>query len=497
MSRYWRMGLGLMAIVLSGAAVRGQDLLGWEGLVDNPEVGAFAARDARKRPNILLLVLDDQDAFTPFWDAMPRTRRMVRDKGMTFTTAFAPTPICAPGRCTLLSGRLAHNTGVFTLVGPYGGNNFSHQLNHTLPVELMRRGYTNAMFGKSWGTTQINPGWHVWCALGGDHMYEGYGYTVTEDSLHGPPRGYIGNKYSTDFLSDKVVEFLRDREGDRSPFFIWLGPTAPHLPLPPAPRHARIAQARWGGKLPKRPNFNEAEISDKSAWLRATGAVRSAAVPYAQGEYPKRMGSLMAVDEMMERIRRELLAQDEWDNTVVIVVSDNGYNLGSHRLIHKQAPYEESERVPLAIAGPGIAKGKVSKLVGIQDIAPTIVELAGGRVPGWMEDGRSLVPFLDGEDEANVRWRDAIVGEYIGGYVTPGYNPGGSMRRGYSLDLPTYTSLRTERYKYIRWQSGEEEIYDLRADPYELSNMLKVRKPGVTKLRQSLRAKLARELQGG
>src|SRR5262249_49902442 len=71
------------------------------------------------RPNILVLLLDDQDEFTPYWEAMPRTAAMVQN-GLRFRNAFSPTPICAPGRCTFLTGRLAHNTGVYTLSGPNG-----------------------------------------------------------------------------------------------------------------------------------------------------------------------------------------------------------------------------------------------------------------------------------------------------------------------------------------------------------------------------------------
>jgi len=116
-------------------------------------------------------------------------------------------------------------------------------------------------------------------------------------------------------------------------------------------------------------------------------------VPYARQEYHKRMGSLLAVDEMMGRIRSVLVSQGRWDKTIVVVTSDNGYNLGAHRLIHKMAPYEESIRIPLYIAGPGISGGEVGKIVGLHDLAPTFLQLAGGQVPSYI-DGKSLLPFL-------------------------------------------------------------------------------------------------------
>jgi arylsulfatase A-like enzyme len=443
-----------------------------------------------QRPNFVLLVLDDQDAFTPFWDAMPRTRQLVPARGLIFTNAFSTTPICTPGRATILSGRQAHHTHVYTLVGPTGGWNFASQLGSTFAVALSQLGYTNALFGKTWGSTVPDPGWRVWCALGGDHMYEGYNYEVTEKALDGSYSNYIGGEYSTDFLADKAIGFLRARAGSSLPFFLYLAPTAPHLPLSPAPRHQAIAYQRWNGRLPHRADYNERNISDKSQWLKSTAAIRSAAVPYADGEYYKRMGSLMAVDEMMGRVHQELVRQGVWDNTIVIVTSDNGYNLGAHRLIHKMAPYEESIKVPLAVAGPGVVVDESNALVGLHDLAPTFIDLAGGTLH-WPMDGQSLAPFLLEGAQADVNWRTSLIIEYNTGGVFPGYNPGGAMRRGYSLDIPTYRGLRTSDHKYIRWgATGEEEIYDLTSDPLELNNLVKTATPEVQQLRKAFRAQL-------
>src|SRR5262249_23565852 len=155
--------------------------------------------------------------------------------------------------------------------------------------------------------------------------------------------------------------------------------------------------------------------------------------------------------------RNLLIAQGRWNNTIVFVTSDNGYNLGSHRLIHKMAPYEESIHVPLHVAGPGVHGGEVRKLVGLHDLAPTFIQLAGGQVPPDM-DGKTLLSFLaTGSDDAVPGWRTSLVTEYNSGGVHPGFNPGGAMRAGWVLDIPTYRSVRTEQYKYIRWlKTGEE-----------------------------------------
>ncbi len=420
------------------------------------ECRAQARNNIPIQPNILLLLLDDQDAYSPFWEAMPQTAAMV-SSGVNFRNAFSPTPICSPGRCTVLSGRLAHNTGVFTLVGPHGGWQFGSELGTTFAITLSQMGYTTAHFGKTWGGTQPEPGFQRWCALGGNNMYTGYGYQVTNYSVGGHASMYTSNVYVTDFLASQAVGYLRAQGDNPQPFFVCLAPTAPHLPLPPAPRHLDYAKEHWNGKLPIRPNFNEKDVSDKSSWLRSQAAVRSACVPYAKGEYFKRMGSLMSVDDMMVQVRNVLVAQGKWDNTILIVTSDNGYNLGSHRLIHKMAPYEESIRVPMYIAGPGIVAGQVNKMVGLHDLAPTFIQLAEAQVPGYI-DGKSLLPFLvTGSDNGAPGWRTSLVTEYDTGGVHAGFNPGGAMRVGWELDIPTYRSVRTDRFKYIYWVATGEE----------------------------------------
>ncbi len=445
------------------------------------------------QPNILLLLLDDQDAYTPYWEAMPQTAAMV-SSGVQFRNAFSPTPICSPGRCTVLSGRLAHNTGVFTLVGPHGGWHFGAELQTSFAINLSQFGYATAHFGKTWGGTQPEPGWRRWVAISGNNMYTGYDYQVTDYWIGGPASGYTSGTYVTDFLASEAVKYLQAEAMNAQPFFVCLAPTAPHLPLPPAPRHLAYARAEWNGKLPIRANFNQRNVSDMSRWLRDTAAVRSACVPYAKQEYYRRMGSLMSVDDMMVAVRNVLVQQGKWNNTIVIVTSDNGYNLGSHRLIHKMAPYEESIRIPMYIAGPGIPRGTVSKMVGLQDLAPTIIQLAGGQIPAYV-DGKSLLPFLvSGSDAAAPNWRQVLLTEYDTGGVDPGFNPGGAMRIGWELDIPTYRSVRTDTYKYIYWlATGEEEVYDLANDPEELSNLTRVNPAAAAPLLALLRPLLASE----
>jgi arylsulfatase A-like enzyme len=203
------------------------------------------------------------------------------------------------------------------------------------------------------------------------------------------------------------------------------------------------------------------------------------------------MGSLLAVDEMMARVKGVLAGQGKWDNTIVFVTSDNGYNLGAHRLIHKMAPYEESIRVPLYVAGPGVASGEITRMVGLHDLGPTFLQLAGGAAPPSM-DGKPLGAFLSsGSDSAVPDWRTVLLTEYDTGGVHPGFNPGGAMEIGWDLDIPTYRSVRTDSYKYIVWlATGEEEVYDLVHDPDELNNLTRTNREGVGPLLNQLRPML-------
>jgi N-acetylglucosamine-6-sulfatase len=473
--------LVLMAFLLAG--------IGLPGRVETASAGT--------RPNIVMLVLDDQDVtVSPFWDAMPIVRDRIRNQGLTFTNAFAPTPICCPARATLWTGLYGHNTGVLSNGGDYGGwqafirpldaNGNPTGVNNeerSLPVYLKNIGYRTAMVGKylngiETDPTHVPPGWTEYFGNADNLIYTGYGYTLNE-YVEGGKRGLVSygtaeTDYSTDVFRKKAVEFLgRSAASPSAPIFLMLTPTAPHLPLPPAPRHRQKA-AQWAGKLPHAPNYGEEDLSDKPSWLRLSGDARARIQSYADYEYPNRMGSLLAVDEMMDEIIRVLQSQGRLENTIFIVISDNGYNQGSHRLIHKMAPYEESIRVPLVISGPGVRRGQSAAMVTESDLAPTILQLSGVGVPAHM-DGKSLLPLLASESGAAAHRQD-LVAQYLGGSAANGIGPElpSYLYGVLGIDIPSYKAIRNHRYKYVKWYEGtvnEIELYDLSTDPYEMRNL--------------------------
>ena len=189
------------------------------------------------------------------------------------------------------------------------------------------------------------------------------------------------------------------------------------------------------------------------------------------------MGSLLAVDDMIRSVVNRLHKLGEYDNTVFVFASDNGMNRGSHRLHAKTVPYEESLRVPLAIAGAGVRHGTDHQFVTHLDFAPTLLDLAGVSIPDDI-DGRSLVPLL--EDGETGPWRTDFLVEFKGTYglydVDTRKQVQSYIAHGQAVPYPpTYRALRTKKWLYVEWYGGTDhdyELYDMDADPYQLSNLL-------------------------
>jgi arylsulfatase A-like enzyme len=279
-------------------------------------------------------------------------------------------------------------------------------------------------------------------------------------------------------VARKSVDFInRAESSDEQPFFMYVAPTAPHMPIQAARRHERLAQ-QWEGKLPQPPNYDEQDLSDKSSWLRMTGELRSRFLVWNETDFPHRMGSLYAVDDLVAQIVNALATSGELENTYIFFVSDNGYNLGAHRLIHKMAPYEESLRVPLVVAGPGIRQGTEERMALNIDLAPTFLELAGAPIPDDM-DGRTLGPLLRQEP---TTWRSDFFAQYLSGGSANGVGAETPPSHAYlvaATEIPSWRAVRNEQYILIEWNEDtdtmtrrEYELYDLRLDPYQLRNVL-------------------------
>jgi arylsulfatase A-like enzyme len=425
-------------------------------------------RSSGSRPNVILIVTDDQRADT--LEAMPNVRRLLGGHGITFRNAFVTTSLCCPSRAGILTGRSSRHTGVFGNLPPNGGAvSFDHR--STLATWLDDAGYTNGFVGKYLNDYQsiahfVPPGWDEWAAVTTSAL-KYFDYVLNENGRF-IPYGSDPSDYSTDVLGRIATRFLRSA---RPPFFLHFCPLAPHLPVgylagpsaPPSP----------GPPVASGPSFNEADVSDKP-WGRLHSPLPARAIASRSRVREHTAQSLQAVDRAVANMVEVLEERGQLDNTVIVFTSDNGLLLGEHRLwLEKIWPYEESIRVPLVVRTPWTTSPTVDEhLVLNVDLAPTLAELAG--VTPWpAPDGRSLAPLLRGQE---VNWRTAFVQEFLG------------RDQRFRGGPPPFNAIRTERHLYVEYRNGWRELYDLRDDPYQLQNLADL--PAFAAIRASLAAEL-------
>jgi N-acetylglucosamine-6-sulfatase len=391
---------------------------------------------------------------------MPELRSSVIEEGASFQNTFISYPLCCPSRATILTGLYAHNHDVRGNAPPDGGFQKFRSEGYeesTIAVRLQQSGYETGLFGEYLNyyldedPTHVPPGWDEWHARGDIAYYE---YELNEN---GEIVSYGNNTedYFTDVLTRKATDFVRRVTADSQPFFLYLAPAAPHEPAIPATRHQG---AFADEEAPRSPSFDEEDVSDKPSWIREIDSLSDEQISEIDDRYRNWLATMLAVDEMVASLVQELRVAGELDNTFIFFTSDNGYHQGEHLIDYgKNTPYEESARVPLFVRGPRVLAGsKVERLALNTDFAPTFADLAGIE---FSADGRSLAPLLRGEDHA---WRSAVLLEGF-----PDENP------------PSYGAVRTETHKYVEYDNGETELYDLEADPYELENLPKITNPSL------------------
>jgi arylsulfatase A-like enzyme len=184
---------------------------------------------------------------------------------------------------------------------------------------------------------------------------------------------------------------------------------------------------------------------------------------------------------MVGRLTDALRESGELENTYVFFTSDNGWHAGEHRLTPgKWTAYEEDTRVTLIVRGPGVPEGlTLEHLVLNNDLAPTFADLAGAKVPSFV-DGRSLAPLLDGDPPAEDNWRSAFLVEAATELAPTAAIPplsGDRLPEDWwrapreDWGRPGFEALRTGNHLYVEYGTGERELYDLRKDPYQLENI--------------------------
>jgi arylsulfatase A-like enzyme len=451
MRKLW---LGLVsALVLAGA-------------IGLPATRTPAARASTKRattsaPNIVLILTDDQRT-DETW-AMANLQSEIVAHGVTFDRNYVVNSLCCPARVTLLTGQYSHTSGVYGNGGTYGGFNSFHGDASTTATWLHGAGYQTALIGKylngypGMQGTYIPPGWDEWStfypagASGGAY----YNYTLnTNGSL--VSYGSAATDYSTDVFTGQADAWLRAANPDQ-PLFLYFAPFAAHIPSTPAPKYAQM----FTHLQPYRPpSYNEADVSDKPQWVQNLPLLDQAHMKLNDNRRKNVFRSLMSVDDAINTIITALTDTGRIGSTMIIFTSDNGDMVGEHRWTNKQAAYEESIHVPLVIRYDPLtptAREDSTHLITNLDIAPTIAGIAGVTAQSKV-DGTSLVPLLT--LPGPNKWRtDFLIEHLLAGSDRP--------------PIPTYCAVRNDQYTYVKYlDTGEEELYDNFADPYQLQNVV-------------------------
>ncbi len=432
-------------------------LLGLAVLVLTPR-GFVSA--VQPRPNIILLVTDDQR-----WDTLgstgndiihtPHLDSLARE-GVLFTNCFCTTSICCTSRASILSGQYARRHGIWKFETDFTQEAFAK----TFPAVIRAAGYRTGFVGK-WGVGNAPPKdeYDYWGV-----QYPGQGrYYDTDDFRKDNPD--LG-EHLTHQLAQKAVEFLHGCSNEQ-PFCLQVSFKAPHcqgsqpwqfpfdMRLKELYQDTHISPAKTATdthfhRLPEFIQTSEARIR----WHRRFDG--EAMFQESVKDYYRLISGVdVAVGEIVQVLQEKRFAE----NTIIIFTSDNGFYLGEYGLAGKWFMHEPSIRLPLFVYDPRqpqAHRGKeVDPLVLNIDLAPTILDAAGVKIPDAMQ-GQSLMPIVLEKDASG--WREEFLYEHFFEYST----------------LPKTEGVRGVRWKYVRYPTMQpvyEELYDLKRDPLEEINL--------------------------
>jgi N-acetylglucosamine-6-sulfatase len=398
-------------------------------------------------PNILVIVADDlapgmlgsegnEVIRTPNIDTLAAA-------GTSFSRAYVPLPQCGPSRAALLFGRYPHEIGVLSNPDAWSGEGSS------IADVLGASGYRCGLVGK-WhlgGDPDAQAGFDdFWRTIDRDHRSYVDPVLWIDGERH-QPEGYL-----PEILTDHAIEFIDTR--DERPFFLWLAYKTPHEPftVPPDPAFAHDPATltfpeSLSDDLASKPAAQRDSVLHQRYLDKSPGDLRQVVSTY--------YAMISALDHSIGRLLDHLASGGLAKNTVVVFLSDNGLMAGEHSMITKgPAFYEELVRTPLIIRWPGHAPAGARRdaLISTLDLFPTLTALAGATDPAGLA-GMDVMPLVRGDAAA---LREELFLEY-------------SRRQGQATPM---LGVVTASHKYVRYLgSGEEELYDLRADPLELQNI--------------------------
>lgn len=423
-----------------------------------------------KRPNVLLLVADQwrgdclgiaghPEVKTPYLDALAI-------QGARFSRAYSAVPSCIAARAALFTGmrpehhgRVGYEDGVRwdypnTLAGCFTQAGYQTQCVGKMHVHPLRSrqgfeavelhdGYLH--FNRS---ARIPRVYHQHIADDYFYWMQGMGHKdVTDTGLQCnsyPARPWVYEEalHPTNWVTDRAIDFLRRR--DRSqPFFLMASYVRPHPPYDPPECYMRPYMT---GALSMPPVGEWAPEIGLSTHSGVHGVADRTLLQQAMAGY---YGCMTHVDHQMGRLMEVLGTEGDLQNTIVMFVSDHGEMMGDHHYMRKSLPYEGSAHVPMILSGPGIPQGLVlDQVMELSDVMPTLLQAAGLEIPDSV-DGQSAMGLLNGQG----KWREFVHGEHSYGQLSNHY-------------------IVSSRDKYVWFsQTGEEQYFDLAADPKELRNL--------------------------
>lgn len=463
--------------------------------VDGGRNRVAAAETAVARPNILFIFSDDQSPRTVGcypeswpWVRTPNMDRLAK-AGVRFTHCYLGS-WCMPSRANLLTGRYPHAIESMRMEGTYPGSTYDPKQCPFWPRVFRQHGYHTAQIGKWHTGTDAGFGrdWDYQIVWNRPKNPDNAGVYYADQIVEWNGKEQTVSGYATDNYTKWACDYIRGEGRDKAkPWFLWLCYGAIHGPSTPAPRHLgqyKDAPVEAPSDIfPPRPQ-KPAYLNRTQAFHRGPGGVPLAGPTGAQfgdeganrktyADWVRQVNECaLALDEGIGRVLDTLKSSGQLQNTLIVWTADQGFGMGEHGFRVKLAPYEATYNSPLIISFAGkLPEGKVCQSpVCAGDLVATFFAFAGLELP-WTMHGRDLTPVLK-VPESREEPR-ALLYEHMGHYYGSDTHPIPTDETVYHNNVPRWVAIRYGKYKYVRYLiAGEmEEIYDLEADPQELTNL--------------------------